>query len=255
MRLETASALKRDIPVIPVLVQGASMPEAEQLPGDLTDLAFRNAVELTHARWDSDVQVLASALRRYVQAPGTPAPAATIETRPPAAAAPPLARKTIAIAAAVVVALVLGGYAWYSSSSSTTDEASTDTPSIADKVAETDDTKAADGAQGTASPPDTGADKTSDNAADHSRIEWRSYEFPPPNAGATVFAIMPDGNPACASYDEYNCLWGIPKDKIDFGSLKPLECGDMHRAKYGVTGYEDSAHWCSIARKLGRAGE
>ena len=32
VRLETASALKRDIPVIPVLVHGAKMPRADQLP-------------------------------------------------------------------------------------------------------------------------------------------------------------------------------------------------------------------------------
>ena len=32
VRLETGSALKRDIPVIPVLVRGASMPRADQLP-------------------------------------------------------------------------------------------------------------------------------------------------------------------------------------------------------------------------------
>ena len=38
VRLETASALKRDIPVIPVLVQGARMPRAEQLPPDLAEL-------------------------------------------------------------------------------------------------------------------------------------------------------------------------------------------------------------------------
>ncbi len=56
VRLETASALKREIPVIPVLVQGARMPRAEELPEDLRDLAFRNSVELTHARWESDVQ-------------------------------------------------------------------------------------------------------------------------------------------------------------------------------------------------------
>jgi TIR domain-containing protein len=67
VRLETASALKRDIPVIPVLVRGASMPHAEDLPDDLKDLAFRNAVELTHARWDSDLQVLVKALTPYVQ--------------------------------------------------------------------------------------------------------------------------------------------------------------------------------------------
>jgi hypothetical protein len=66
VRLETASALKRDIPVIPVLVHGGRMPRLEQLPDDLKDLAYRNAVELTHARWDSDVQVLIKALRHHV---------------------------------------------------------------------------------------------------------------------------------------------------------------------------------------------
>src|SRR5919199_1178017 len=67
VRLETAAALKRDIPVIPVLVRGASMPRADQLPADLAELAYRNAVELTHARWDSDVQVLIKALRPHVE--------------------------------------------------------------------------------------------------------------------------------------------------------------------------------------------
>ncbi len=67
VRLETASALQRDIPVIPVLVQGARMPRAEQLPQDLADFAYRNAVELTHARWDSDVEVLVKALRPHVK--------------------------------------------------------------------------------------------------------------------------------------------------------------------------------------------
>jgi TIR domain len=66
VRLETASALKRDIPVIPVLVHGGRMPRAEQLPEDLTDLAYRNAVALTHARWDSDVQLLIKALHPLV---------------------------------------------------------------------------------------------------------------------------------------------------------------------------------------------
>jgi hypothetical protein len=66
VRLETAAALKRDIPVVPVLVHGASMPRADQLPADLADLAFRNAIELTHARWNSDLTVLGKALSRYV---------------------------------------------------------------------------------------------------------------------------------------------------------------------------------------------
>jgi TIR domain len=68
VRLEIASALRRDIPVVPVLVRGARMPRADQLPADLQELAYRNAVELTHARWKSDVQVLIHALRPYMEA-------------------------------------------------------------------------------------------------------------------------------------------------------------------------------------------
>ncbi len=66
VRIETASALRRDIPVIPVLVHGAAMPRAEQLPENLTDLAYRNCIELTHARWKSDTQLLIEALRRLL---------------------------------------------------------------------------------------------------------------------------------------------------------------------------------------------
>jgi TonB family protein len=66
VRIETASALKRDIPVIPVLVRGARMPAAEQLPDELKELAYRNCIELTHARWKSDVQLLVAALMRLM---------------------------------------------------------------------------------------------------------------------------------------------------------------------------------------------
>jgi hypothetical protein len=66
VRVEVAHALRRDIPVIPVLVRGAQMPRAEQLPEDLKELVFRNAVEIGHARWKSDVQVLIRALRPLV---------------------------------------------------------------------------------------------------------------------------------------------------------------------------------------------
>src|SRR5215475_6411263 len=69
VRIETAAALKRDIPVIPVLVQGASVPKPDQLPDDLKELAFRNAVELTHPRWNSDMQVLIEALRPHISQP------------------------------------------------------------------------------------------------------------------------------------------------------------------------------------------
>jgi hypothetical protein len=76
VRLEVASALARDVAVIPVLVHDAKMPRPEDLPENLKELAFRNSVEVTHARWNSDVQLLTEALGRYV------APAAATDTAP-----------------------------------------------------------------------------------------------------------------------------------------------------------------------------
>jgi hypothetical protein len=55
VRLEISAALKRNIPVLPVLVQGVQMPAMEMLPEEMRDFAFRNAFELSHSRWDSDV--------------------------------------------------------------------------------------------------------------------------------------------------------------------------------------------------------
>jgi hypothetical protein len=79
---------------------------------------------------------------------------------------------------------------------------------------------------------------------------WRTHEFPPPNGGLLVFTIMPDGNPACASYNAAGCLWGVPADQIDYARLKPLVCGDGHRAAWGVTGYDDPKHWCNLAKQV-----
>jgi len=79
VRLETATALRRDIPVIPVLVRGVKMPRSEQLPDDLKDLAYRNGVELTHARWASDLQLLIKALEAII---GPPRRAGDAQTPP-----------------------------------------------------------------------------------------------------------------------------------------------------------------------------
>ena len=110
VRLETASALKRDIPVIPVLVQGATIPRVEDLPEDLKELAFRNGVELTHARWDSDVQLLLKALRPYVQV--TQAPPVSSPQSAPGASGSSRVITTRAIIAGLVIMLVLAG-GWY----------------------------------------------------------------------------------------------------------------------------------------------
>jgi hypothetical protein len=56
VQLEIDAALKRNIPVTPVLVQGAQMPTGAQLPKEIRDFAYRNGFELSHNRWNSDVQ-------------------------------------------------------------------------------------------------------------------------------------------------------------------------------------------------------
>ncbi|BDB24273.1 TIR domain-containing protein [Cupriavidus sp. P-10] len=110
VRLETASALRRDIPVIPVLVHGARMPRAEDLPDDIQELAFRNGVELSHARWESDVRLLINALRPYVQSKHVPT-SQERETGRRAAPAPGTRMALAGVAAVLVCAA--GAYVWY----------------------------------------------------------------------------------------------------------------------------------------------
>jgi formylglycine-generating enzyme required for sulfatase activity len=44
VRIEIESALKRQIPVIPVLVGGAKIPEAQRLPASIQDVSYRNGI-------------------------------------------------------------------------------------------------------------------------------------------------------------------------------------------------------------------
>jgi hypothetical protein len=67
VRAEMAAALKRNILIIPVLVEGAQMPTAAELPPDVQPLAERNALEVSDARWEYDMTRLVDAL---TQAPG-----------------------------------------------------------------------------------------------------------------------------------------------------------------------------------------
>ena len=56
VRVEIAAALNRDIPVIPILIDGARVPRARELPEDIAALTRRNAVEVrsSHFRRDAD---------------------------------------------------------------------------------------------------------------------------------------------------------------------------------------------------------
>lgn len=62
VRLEVRSAIEREMPLFPVLVEGARMPRADELPSDLEPLAWRNAVELRESDWDRCVDRLAGGL-------------------------------------------------------------------------------------------------------------------------------------------------------------------------------------------------
>ena len=62
VRHEIASALNRNVMVIPVLVRDAKMPKPELLPPDLTLLAKRNALEITDTDFDHDIQRLITAI-------------------------------------------------------------------------------------------------------------------------------------------------------------------------------------------------
>lgn len=55
VRVEIAAALQRNIPVIPILLDGAKIPRMDRLPLDLQPLARRNGLDVRHASFHSDV--------------------------------------------------------------------------------------------------------------------------------------------------------------------------------------------------------
>jgi hypothetical protein len=65
MRLEIAAALQRQIRVIPVLLDGATMPKGDQLPADLQELARRNAHFLRHVSFKADMEILVRELKAH----------------------------------------------------------------------------------------------------------------------------------------------------------------------------------------------
>ena len=74
IRLEVGTALRRNIRVIPVLVQGATMPGEADLPDDLKLLARRNAIEINDTHWDSDLAQLVETLSRVLEGAAGVAP-------------------------------------------------------------------------------------------------------------------------------------------------------------------------------------
>lgn len=64
VRIEIAAALRRGIPVVPVLVEGAALPAEQDLPAELQALSYKQA---THVRPDPDFRSDMERLMRWLE--------------------------------------------------------------------------------------------------------------------------------------------------------------------------------------------
>jgi hypothetical protein len=62
VRLEIEAALRRKVRIIPILVEGATMPHADELPAAIAGLARRQALELSPSRFEYDTSRLLKVL-------------------------------------------------------------------------------------------------------------------------------------------------------------------------------------------------
>lgn len=108
VRLEIEAALARRVRTIPVLVERAEMPRAEDLPERLQPLVRRHAIELSDTRWDYDIGVLIENIRQMT---APPEPAANPDPPPPSDWRPWMLRAAGVAAVAVAAALVWWGTA------------------------------------------------------------------------------------------------------------------------------------------------
>ena len=92
VRLEITKALQRDIPVIPVLVGSARLPQEDERPDDLKPLVGRQAAIITHNNFPHDMEGLQEEIQRVVK--------------------PGRSWRLIAGVATLLAASVAGGY-WY----------------------------------------------------------------------------------------------------------------------------------------------
>lgn len=80
VRIEIATALQRNIRVIPVLLDETSMPREDELPEVLAPLARRNAREVSYSRFHSDLDSFIRVLERVLAIPSRPVETAATST-------------------------------------------------------------------------------------------------------------------------------------------------------------------------------
>jgi hypothetical protein len=82
VRLEIEAALTRKVRVIPILVDGARMPRADELPDSVAKLVRRQALELSPARFEFDTSRLLKVLDMTLAEVRTAQENATLEVAP-----------------------------------------------------------------------------------------------------------------------------------------------------------------------------
>jgi TPR repeat protein len=63
VRVEIGAALQRNIPVIPILLDGAKVPKPSQLPKELEELSLRNGLDVRHVSFHNDIDKLVRSLQ------------------------------------------------------------------------------------------------------------------------------------------------------------------------------------------------
>lgn len=95
VRVEVAAALSRpEVLVVPVLVEGASMPTTSELPDNLKPLTRRHAVSLRDETWDADVDRLVNVIE------------GAMASRDPSRADAPISAAQMWVAAGLAVVIV-----------------------------------------------------------------------------------------------------------------------------------------------------
>jgi hypothetical protein len=215
VRLEIEAALQKSIPLIPVLVLGATMPQVDDLPESLKNLAYRNAIEIdTGQDFDVHISRLIRAMDDMLRLPAqdaVPDDAAHYRAR----SRPVWLPVTIVAAMIVMFGAVAGG--WYMGTRRPDERPKPDsTTSASSQAARTAPTPpkvpAANDQAVTPAPPSVDAETVfwQSVAASNDAADFKEYLSKYPNgrfaglARNRVAALTPplDSRAACGTSDE-----------------------------------------------------